>query len=160
MFTYNLINDVSSVGVSPGPHIFFSQNRGGGGGPPLSGRFWLSLSSVTGNALSVRFALSLSLLPVTATGSANRKGIVVDIPLICNTLSQIGLQSFMNKPRNKCLLGYRESNSQDFKKAKVLFHLNRTIGSFCFNYNKFLKNIREEWVSQEWVKRRYRADVR
>ena len=77
----------------------------------------------------------------------NRKGIVVDIPFICNTLSQIGLQSFMNKPRNKCLLGYQESNSQDFKKPKVLFRLNRTIGSFCFNYNKFLKTIREEWVS-------------
>ena len=72
------------------------------------------------------------------------EGVSVKLDYVSNKISEMNVQSYMNKTRNKAILGYNQETSACFKKAKVIYNYGIPIGRKICNYKSFIKGLTDE----------------
>ena len=71
-------------------------------------------------------------------------GISVKLEYVSNELSKINIQSFMNKTRNKAILGYDQESAECFKKARIVYNYDVPLGRKICNYKSFINCLSDE----------------
>ena len=68
----------------------------------------------------------------------------VRIEFATTKIGEINVQSFMNKTRNKNVLGYNTNIAKEFKRPKLIYKYETPIGRKFYNYKRFLETLTDD----------------